>query len=439
MKRWIVAIAGLTCLLGPGALYSFSLFSAPLTAAFGWNPSDVTWAFALANLFLAVGGILGGALSDRFGPRFVAIAGIALWAGGNALCSTLSGSHSILAFYAFYGVMGGIGCGMAYVSAVSAVIKWFPRARGFGGGFVIMGFGLGSFIYNAIVKPSAAFATISTDTQTYGAAKAAAFAQHTFFDSAQNLMSASSLSAFMSIFVLSAGAFAVLGIVAAFFLSNPPPAEAALAIASQRQFTVREMVGDPRFYVLWAMLFLNIFGGITVISNMVSIIREITDMSATSAAGFYGLLALFNGVGRFAWGWLSDRLSRRVTFAMIFGGQAIAFFALDSTKNTAVLAISIGVLLLCYGGGFGVMPAFNADFFGTKHFGANYGVQLSAWGLAAVFGTFFISTMKALSGSYLGVMQPVSIALLVAMFFPLIIESAKKLGDQEPAPVTLTA
>lgn len=430
MKRWIVAIAGLACMLGPGALYSFSLLSNPLTAAFGWNPSDVTWAFALANLFLAIGGIVGGMLSDRFGPRYVAVAGIFLWAGGNALCATLSQSHSILAFYAFYGIIGGTGCGMAYISALSAVLKWFPQARGFGGGFVVMGFGLGSFFYNSVVRPSGAFATIAADTQTYVAAQASAYVAHIPFDSAKYLMAPTSVSAFMSIFTVSAAAFAVLGIATALFLANPPNTDAAYA-PSGPQFTVRQMVGDPRFYVIWAMLFLNIFGGITVISNMVSVIREATNMSAASAAGLYGLLSLCNGFGRLFWGYVSDRISRRVTFALLFGGQALAFFALDTTKDPTMLAIAIGGLLLCYGGGFGVMPAFNADFFGTKHFGANYGVQLSAWGLAAVFGTFFISTMKSLSGSYIGLMQPVSIALLVAMFFPLIIESAKR--NKKPA------
>lgn len=436
MKRWIVALAGLICVLGPGALYSFSLLSTPLTAAFGWAPGDVTWGFALANLFLAIGGVVGGMLSDRFGPRFIAVTGIALWAAGYALCATLPASHSLVAFYLFYGVIGGTGCGMAYISALSAVLKWFPKSRGLGSGLVIMGFGLGSFVYNSIVKPSAAFATITSDTQAYVAAQAAAIAQHVPFEAQKYLMEPSSVSAFMSIFTGSAAAFAILGILGALLLSVPSRDDVAFEPTGP-QFTMRSMVADPRFYVLWAMLFLNIFGGITIISNMVPLMRDVTGMSAPQAASLYGFLAIFNGLGRLIWGAISDRISRRVTFALLFGGQALAFFALDSTKDPTFVAIAIGVLLLCYGGGFGVMPAFNADFFGTKHFGANYGLQLTAWGLAAVFGTYFISAMKALSGSYIGLMQPVSIALLVAMFFPLIIESAKK-AKTEPAVAPVT-
>lgn len=432
MKRWIVAIAGIACVLGPGTLYSFSLFSTPLTAAFGWAPSDVTWAFALANLFLAIGGVVGGVLSDRFGPRYVAVTGIALWATGFALCSTLATNHSILAFYLYYGVIAGTGCGIAYISTINAVLKWFPSARGFGGGLVIMGFGLGSFVYNNIVKPQAAYATITRESQAYASAQSAAFAQHVAFEAPKYLMDATAIQAFMSIFAASAIAFAVLGIVSAIFLSNPPANDVAFE-AVGKQFTMRAMVADPRFYVLWAMLFLNIFGGVTIISNMVPLMRDITGMTAPQAASLYGLLALFNGLGRLAWGALSDRISRRVTFAMLFGGQALAFFALDSTKDPTLVAIAIGILLLCYGGGFGVMPAFNADFFGTKHFGANYGLQLTAWGFAAVFGTYILSSMKALSGSYSGLMQPVSIALLVAMFFPMIIESAKTAAERNAA------
>ncbi|GAC1598614.1 MAG: OFA family MFS transporter [Candidatus Velthaea sp.] len=438
MKRWIVAAAGLVCVLGPGALYSFSLLSTPLTAAFGWSSTDVTWAFALANLCLALGGVVGGIFSDRFGPRYIAAIGIALWAAGYGLCATLPQSHSLIALYAFYGVMGGVGCGMAYISALSAVIKWFPNARGFGGGLVIMGFGFGSFVYNTIVKPTAAYLTITTDTQAYVSAQASAVAQHLPFEPAKYVMEPASITAFMSIFTASGVAFAVIGIAAAWFLEVPPTSD-PVYIPSGKQFTVGAMVSDARFYVIWAMLFLNIFGGITIISNVVPLMHDITGITTAGAAGLYGLLALFNGIGRLAWGWLSDRISRRVTFAILFAGQSLAFFVLDSTKDLTVVAIAIGILLLCYGGGFGVMPAFNADYFGTKHFGTNYGVQLSAWGLAAVAGTYFISVMKTVSGSYIGLMQPVSIALLVAMFFPLIIESSKrnsapKQADSAPVP-----
>jgi MFS family permease len=185
---------------------------------------------------------------------------------------------------------------------------------------------------------------------------------------------------------------------------------------------------------VWAILFLNVFGGVTMISNIVPIMHELTGMPLADVAGLYGLLAILNGLGRFAWGTLSDRIGRRLTFALLFGGQALAFFVLDSDRDPIVVTAAIALLLFCYGGGFGAMPAFNADFFGTKHFGSNYGAHLSAFGLAAVFGTYFISTMRELSGSFVGLMQPISIVLLIAIFFPLITENAKPGVEAEPSP-----
>ncbi|GAC1304707.1 MAG: OFA family MFS transporter [Vulcanimicrobiaceae bacterium] len=436
VKRWIVASAGLACVLGPGALYSFSLYSAALAAAFGWSPSALTWAFALANVFFALGCACGGWLSDRFGPRYVATGGIALWAGGFALCATLAQSHTIFALYVYYSAIAGTGCGVAYISALNAVIRWFPASRGFGGGLVMMGFGLGSFAYNTIVKTTAAYATVSTATQTYVSARTAAAARHQPFEAARYLLEPAALATLMSIFAASALVFAIVGIAAALVLDAPRGALAE-PVATKRQFTSREMLWDSRYYVLWAILFLNLFGGVTVISNMVPFIGEITDLSAASAATLYAFLAIFNGVGRLFWGWLSDRIGRRVVFALLFGSQSLAFFALDSTHDTVLVSIAIGVLLLCYGGGFGVMPAFNADYFGTKHFGSNYGLQLSAFGVATVVGTYLLSLMKGISGSYIGLVQPVSIALLVAMFFPLIVDARKR--DAKPETATLAS
>ncbi|GAC1397519.1 MAG: OFA family MFS transporter [Vulcanimicrobiaceae bacterium] len=445
MKRWMAAFAGLLCVLGPGALYSFSLTSAPLVAAFGWAPASVTWAFAIANVFLAMGGLVGGLIGDRFGSRPVALAGIVLWSAGYAACSTLGSLHSIVAFYIFYGVIAGFGCGMTYISVLSAILKWYPNARGFGGGLVIMGFGLGSFVYNFIVKPLPQFAAFTSDAQKYSAAQATALADHVPFDVAKYAMDPANVSALMGLFLYSGIAFAVLGIAAALFVAAPTAAameatEGATALTPR--YKLGEMLSDARFYVLWAMLFLNVFGGVTVLSNMVPIMHELmghqhdmTGAMSPDPSYIFAFLALFNGFGRLLWGYVSDRISRRVTFAIVLGGQSIAFFILDSsTHDMLFVSIGVALLLLCYGGGFGIMPAFNADFFGTKHFGANYGAQLSAWGLAAVAGVYFTGVMKALSGSFIGLMQPVSIMLLVAMVLPLIIEAPKKIVAADLTP-----
>jgi len=434
MKRWIIALAGLFAVLGPGAVYSFSLLSGPLAAAFGWTPSEVTWAFAIANFFLACGGVVAGMISDRYGPRIVGVIGITLWAGGNALCALLARNHSIELLYLFYGIIGGFGCGMTYIAVLNSVIRWFPGARGFGGGLVIMGFGLGSFVYNAIVKAWGPFASLSTATAAYTAGLAKAVAAHTPFNAEPFLLPPANVDQLMSLFLYSGIAFVVLGVATVLVLENPPLSDPQYAAQyAGKQFTLPEMLGDARFYIIWAMLFLNVFGGVTIISNMVPLMRELTGLSAADAAGLYGILAICNGAGRFLWGAVSDRLGRRLTFGLLFGGQALAFVVLDSSgRDLLLVSASIAVLLLCYGGGFGVMPAFNSDFFGMKHFGANYGMHISAWGLAAVVGTGFISTLKAATGSFAGLMQPIAVVILVATFLPLILGETE--SNLEAAP-----
>jgi len=435
MKRWTVALAGLMTVLGPGALYSFSLISTPLSAAFGWSAASVAWAFALANAFLAVGGFVGGLASDRFGSRPVAVTGVILWGGGFAACSTLAQTHSLLALYLFYGVFGGLGCGMAYISVLSSVLKWFPRRRGFSGGFVIMGFGLGSVLYTAVVRSTQTFASITSEAQGYITAQATAVDKHMPFDVARYSMLQTDTQHFMSILLISGIAFAVIGSIAAFFVTLPPATTSSQESSLEPAFTLRATLGDARFYVLWTMLFLNIFGGVTIISNMVPIMHELTGITTTDAAALYVYLAIFNGIGRVLWGWVSDRYGRRLAFATVLGGQSIAFFVLDGTKDPIFVVAAIATLLLCYGGGFGIMPAFNADLFGNKHFGANYGAQLSAWGLAAILGVYLNGIIKSLSGSSAGLMQPVSIMLLVAMLLPLLIEVPKSPAATDARPI----
>jgi OFA family oxalate/formate antiporter-like MFS transporter len=441
MMRWIVAVAGILAVVGPGAVYSFSLLGGPLAAAFGWLPSEVTWAFAIANFSLAVGGLLGGLLSDRKGPRLPGVIGVALWAGGNALCALLAGTHSIVLLYLCYGVVGGFGCGMVYMAVLNSVIRWFPQARGFGGGLVIMGFGLGSFVYSAVVKSWAPFASISAGTQAYTSALASAVAAHTPFAASQYLLSGDDTARLMGLFLWSGVAFAVLGGAAIMLLEHPPVSDPKYAAQYEgRQFTLPEMVGDARFYILWAMLFVNVFGGVAIISNAVPLMRELTGMPAADAAGLYAMLAICNGLGRLFWGTLSDRLGRRLTFAILFGAQTLAFVALDSSgKDITLVAASMALLLLCYGGGFGVMPAFNVDFFGVKNFGGNYGMQISAWGMAAVVGTAFISTLKDATGSFAGMMQPIAVVVLVAMFLPLILGETHKDGEASQRALSLKA
>jgi MFS family permease len=192
------------------------------------------------------------------------------------------------------------------------------------------------------------------------------------------------------------------------------------------------------------MLFVNVTAGIIIISNAVPIMTELTGATAGAVALIYAYLSLFNGFGRLVWGALSDRIGRRYAFAGIFGIQVIVFFVMGNVTSLPLLCAAFAIVLLCYGGGFGTMPAYNADYFGVKHFGSNYGLNLTAWGCAGLAGPWFANTVQHITGSFAGALQPVAIMLSVAIIFPLISEQSpgfkkSKAGRSLPPPTTTPA
>ena len=426
-RRFIVAVAGLFVVLSPGAIYAFSLLSGPLAAAFGFKPQQVSWAFALFSLFIAIGGACGGSLCDKRGPQFAATLGGILLSIGYGLCGALAiipGVPTLLLLYLFYGVLAGTGSGMAYIAALTAIMRWSKSKRGLAGGFVIMGFGLGTLVYGMVVKAWSGFASIQDSTKTYMDAYASSVSTGRAFNAARVLLPQSDLNALMLMFVASGVGFLIITVVAARFVAFP---DAENDSARSTDYTSGQMFGDARFYVIWAILFLNVFGGSMVIGSAVPIMSELTSLPVPAVAGLYALLAIFNGLGRVSFGALSDRIGRRFTFVAIFLIQAVAFIMLDTVHDVVSVSIALGLLLFAYGGGFGTVPAAISDLFGTKNFGANYGATMSAWGLAAVMGAYFVNVLKGTGGEYVVIMQPLSVLVLVALFFPMIIDPRKKM------------
>jgi MFS family permease len=423
-NRWLIALAGTALMACLGTVYSWSLFTQPLIASFGWSNTTTTWAFALSIFFLGIGAIIGGRWQDRAGPRPVAVTGAVMWGLGNILAGV--GTHAFGApwLYLTYGVIGGLGLGLGYVTPVAAVAKWFPDRRGLGTGMVVMGFGLGAFFYNNILKAVPGFVAASREAARVIAAGGGA------------LMSGDATGEVMRTFVVSGIVFAVLGGIAASILRNPAPAElpaaaraagpaatsaaAAPAPAAAEDWPPSRALRTPQFWALWGMLFLNVTAGILFISNAVPIMRELTGAPPATALAVYGFIAVFNGIGRFFWGAVSDRIGRNAAYLLIYGTQVVIFFVVGGISSLPVVAVLFAVVLLDYGGGFGTMPSFTADYFGTKSMGVNYGWILTAWGVGGIVGPIFVAAVKDRTGSFSGALPIIAVMLIAAMILPLV-------------------
>ena len=442
-NRWAIAWSGVIVMILAGTAYGWSNFTTPLIASFGWNSTYTGLIFGIAIFFLGVGAVIGGRWQDKAGPRVVTITGIVLWGLGNLL--TALGPHEYWWFYLTYGVIGGLGLGMAYITPVAVVTKWFPDKRGLASGMVVMGFGLGAFFYGFILKALPSFSLAVKHATAFAAGKAEALKAGTPVDPSL-AMKPDDISAIMMVFLISGIVYAVVGGLAASLLRNPPagytvPGVSAAAKASDARFyTPTQVLRTPQLYLLWLMLFVNVVAGILIVSNEVPIIRELISFNVTDPAAIkalsgqaisaYAFVAVFNGLGRFFWGAISDRLGRNNAYALIYGVQVIVFFVLSSLHSIPAVLIAFAIILACYGGGFAVMPSFNADYFGTKFLGQNYGFILTAWGTAGLVGPTIAGVVKDKTGSYTGALMPMAIMLLIAIVLPFV---TKKPGAPEVA------
>jgi MFS transporter, OFA family, oxalate/formate antiporter len=438
-NRWAIAWAGVVVMIVAGTVYAWSNFTQPLIASFGWSSTEASLVFGIAIFALGIGAVIGGRWQDHVGPRTVTVTGIVVWGIGNLLAAV--GPHEVWWWDLTYGVIGGFGNGMAYITPVATVTKWFPDKRGLASGMVVMGFGLGAFFYGFVLKAIPGFVQASKDAGAYADARSAALVAGTPFDAAAHAMSPADVNGILSVFLVSGIVYAIVGGLAAMLLQNPPPGytvggAAAAAAAHEGSYTPAQVLRMPQLYLLWLMLFVNVVAGILIVSNAVPIIREliskgVTDPAAVSALtgtaiSAYAFVAVFNGLGRFFWGAVSDRVGRNMTMALIYACQAVMFFLLPSFHSVPLVLFAFAVILACYGGGFGTMPSFNADYFGTKYLGQNYGYIITAWGVGGLVGPSIAGIVKDRTGSYSGALMPMGVMLLLAIILPFI--------TKKPAP-----
>ena len=390
-NRWVIAAAGVVMQIALGAIYAWSVFRTPLIEAFGWTISEVTLTFTIAIFVVGFATFGGGIWMRRSGPRTVALAAGVLYGLGIFLASLTNGRLWWL--YGSYGLLGGIGLGLGYIVPVATLVKWFPDKRGMITGLAVAGFGAGALI------------TAPIATRLIG-----------------------------TIGVLNT--FAALGVVylvmvlgAALFMQDPPagykPAGWVPPVTNRQQhataYTLASALRSWQWYGLWALLFLNTTAGIAIISQAAPMAQEITNVSAAIAAATVGLISIANGVGRLFWAWLSDFVGRRTVFLIMFPLQAVVFWLLPSAASLTAFAALTLVILLCYGGGFGTMPAFAADYFGTAHVGSIYGLMLTAWSFAGVVGPTLIASLRENTGSYNQAMYLIAGLMLMSTVIPLLV------------------
>ena len=421
-NRWTIAFAAAVLMLTIGTIYSWGIFTQPLLVAFRWDLTVATWAYAIANFSLAaVGAVIGGFWQDKAGPRTVAMVGVTLWGMGNVLAGLGTAAFGAPWLYVSYGIIGGIGAGMAYITPLSMVTKWFPDKKGLAGGLVAGAFGLGAFLYNQIVPRLSGFHAAAEHAGGVIAARAAATAAGTRFDPAALGVpfSAGDLGAVMHVFVASGMVFLIVGLGAASLFRNPAPSQILPAAQKAADgYAPSQVIAMPQFYLLWLQLFVNVIAGITIISNAVFMLTDLTNVAAASIAPLFGLVSIFNALGRCFWGAISDRIGCRHTFAAMFAVQALTVLLLAQTHQLLPALAAVSVILLCCGGGFGTMPSFNASCFGTKFMGLNYGLILSAWGFAGLIGPIIAARAKELTGSFSEMLPLIALVLLASVVLP---------------------
>jgi len=416
-SRWLVPPCALAIHLCIGMAYGFSVFWLPLHKALGitksidcpkdmsflaeafttncdWKVSSLGWMFTLFFVFLGTASALWGGWLERVGPRKAGFAAAILWCGGLLISAFGVTIHQLWLLWVGSGVIGGLGLGLGYISPVSTLIKWFPDRRGMATGMAIMGFGGGAMI----------------------GAPLADFLMKRF-------ATADSVGVWQT-FVVIAAIYFVYMIAGSLGYRLPAPGwkpagwqpKAHSALITARNVDLNTATVTPQFWLVWGVLTLNVTAGIGIIGMASPLLQEVfggrligvgqafEQLSpeqhaaiATLAAGFTGLLSLFNIAGRFCWASLSDYIGRKPTYMVFFLLGIVLYASIPWTAAIGSMALFVGffcIILSMYGGGFATVPAYLADLFGTRMVGAIHGRLLTAWSAAGIFGPVIVNYIR---------------------------------------------
>jgi MFS family permease len=453
-NRWRVPPASIAIHLCIGSVYAWSIFNPPLTKTLGvvgasardWALEDVTIIFTIAIVCLGLSAAVAGKWLERVGPRMVGVVAACLWAGGFAVGGLGIMTHQLWLVKLGYGVLGGCGLGLGYVSPVSTLIRWFPDRRGMATGMAIMGFGGGAMIAapmkEALLRffyraPERLGAIADVELITEGGKRLASVTGQLrevvviSADEGSKLLVAADPGVYLvgtgstgvaeTFFTLGA-VYLVIMLAAAFSYRVPAPdwwptgwtppdaATANTRMISTHNIGMNEALKTPQFWLLWIVLCFNVTAGIGVISVAKTMMTEIFGstlpwiVDGSFAATYVSMISVFNMAGRFVWASVSDKIGRKNTYYVFFIAGVLLYLSIPLTAMQVSASPSVvwlvafyGATMLIftmYGGGFATIPAYLADIFGAKFVGGIHGRLLTAWSVAAVLGNWAISSLR---------------------------------------------
>ena len=375
-NRWWIPPAALAVHLSIGEVYAFSVFKNPLVEHFDTKLTPIGIIFSIAIVMLGLSAAVGGRWVERNGPRKTMFVACLCWSGGFVVAALGVAADQLWLVYLGYGVLGGIGLGLGYISPVSTLIKWFPDRPGLATGLAIMGFGGGALIASPLSSKLL----------------------EVFADKPED--------AIVGAFLVLGALYFVIMMAGAFTIRVPPEGwrpEGFDPAAVERRTLVttgnvnaKNAIRTPPFWLLWTVLFCNVTAGIGILEQASPMVQDFfPEVSAAAAAGYVGLLSLCNMTGRFVWSSTSDVIGRKPTY-MIYLGVGAALYLLVASIGTASIALFVlltGIILSFYGGGFATVPAYLRDLFGTLEVGAIHGRLLIAWSCAGVAGPLIVNAI----------------------------------------------
>jgi MFS family permease len=385
-NRWMVPPAALCIHLCIGQAYALSVFNLPMTKLIGidhaapddWKLTELGWIFSIAIFVLGASAAVFGRWVEDGGPRRAMFAAGLCWAAGFFVSALGVYLHNIWIVYLGYGVFGGIGLGIGYISPVSTLIKWFPDRPGMATGLAIMGFGGGAFIASPL--------SVWLMQQ---------------FSSPSHIGVAETFVCLGAIYLcfMWVGAAIVRVPAAGWKPEGYTPPIVAQKLVTKNDVYVYDALKTPQFWLIWWVLCLNVTAGIGVLGQASAMSQEMFPgrVTAIAAAGFVGLLSLFNMGGRFFWASISDYIGRKNTYFCFFVIGTVLYALVPSTGSVgsvAAFVLCFLVIISMYGGGFATVPAYLGDMFGTRYVGAIHGMLITAWSVAGVFGPVLVNYIR---------------------------------------------